>query len=368
MTAERVYLRPLRGVDVDERYVSWHRDPELMRYFTGTQREFTKGSLIAEIERPDLHVYGIFMVDTHLHIGTVKIGPIDEHHRTSDLVVLIGDHDYHGKGLAAEAIRQGNKIAFERHYVRKLHGGMFAANKASIRAYIAADWEIEARLRDHYLVDNEPMDRVLVACWNPSWALQLNREELFEHWRSPHPVGNWPSDYIRPVWRSKILADWIGKLGIPKDGRILEVGCNVGRNLQYLRSQGYTKLSGIEISGHAIARMRKAYPGLDGFAAIYQGAAEDVLPGISESYDLIFTMAVLEHIHPDSIVGVVDQMARLTGTVLAIEPTHGHSGEYQWPHDLELLFAMAGMNLAAKRDLADTHHDFQDYAAWTFVR
>jgi RimJ/RimL family protein N-acetyltransferase len=42
---------------------------------------------------------------------------------------------------------------------------MYANNKASIGAYLKAGWVIEGILKDHYLVDDLPMDRVLVACF-----------------------------------------------------------------------------------------------------------------------------------------------------------------------------------------------------------
>ena len=88
---------------------------------------------------------------------------------TSDLVALIGDRDYLGLGLAKEAIALGNVMAFEQHDIRKLYGGMFAAHIASIKAYTAAGWVIEGSLKGQYLVEGKPMDRVLVACFNPKY-------------------------------------------------------------------------------------------------------------------------------------------------------------------------------------------------------
>jgi RimJ/RimL family protein N-acetyltransferase len=113
----------------------------------------------------EVFVYAVVFAESNLVIGTIKIGPVHAVHRTSDLVVLLGDVEFHGKGLAVEAIVQGNNRAFTEHNVRKLHGGMYASNTASINAYLKAGWIIEGSLKDHYLVDGEPMDRVLVACF-----------------------------------------------------------------------------------------------------------------------------------------------------------------------------------------------------------
>ena len=101
-------------------------------------------------------------------IGTVQIGPINKIHKISDLVVLIGNTKYHGKGLAIEAIKIGNAIAFETHNLRLLYGGMHRDNIGSVKAYLRANWIIEGILRDHYIVNGESQDRILVACFNPS--------------------------------------------------------------------------------------------------------------------------------------------------------------------------------------------------------
>jgi ribosomal-protein-alanine N-acetyltransferase len=168
-SGERVTLRRLREVDIDERFTSWFQDKELMQFYRGNPRPMSRQDLLEEFldfkSKGEIFVYAIVLIENDLVIGTIKIGPVHTLHGTSDLVVLIGDVAYHGKGLAVEAIIQGNNLAFTKHKVRKLHGGMYASNAASIGAYLKAGWVIEGSLKDHYLVDGKPMDRVLVACF-----------------------------------------------------------------------------------------------------------------------------------------------------------------------------------------------------------
>jgi len=170
---ERIYLRRVRASDLDDRYLSWFQDAELVKYFSGSKRSFTRESLLAEIregERSETsYLYGVFLKDSDVCIGNIRLGPITREHKISDLVVLIGDRSQQGKGLAVEAIRLGNRVAFELHDLRKLFGGMYEANEASIKAYTRAGWVIEGRLRGHYWVDNKPMDRILVGCFNPKY-------------------------------------------------------------------------------------------------------------------------------------------------------------------------------------------------------
>ena len=167
----RLLLRELVEDDIDDRYVAWFSQGDRhLDFYSATGRKFEREALLRDLREGKqsgrTFFYAIVDKAEGLVIGNVKIGPIDPIHKTSDLVVLIGDRAFLGKGLAKEAIELGNAIAFEAHGIRKLCGGMFAAHAASIKAYLAAGWVIEGTLKGHYLVNGEQMDRVLVACFN----------------------------------------------------------------------------------------------------------------------------------------------------------------------------------------------------------
>ena len=60
-------------------------------------------------------------------------------------------------------------------------------------------------------------------------------------------------------------------------------------------------LAGIEINDAALQQLRVTYPELAASADLHLGAAETVLRELpDDSVDVIFTMAVLLHIHPSS--------------------------------------------------------------------
>jgi SAM-dependent methyltransferase len=195
----------------------------------------------------------------------------------------------------------------------------------------------------------------------------MERDRLLDFWRSPEPEGNVPAQYLDAPGRSRVLVELLE--AVPKSSRILEVGCNVGRNLAHLTDCGYTRLEGVEISPHAVELLRESYPQL-AETPIHLGSAEEVLPRL-DGYDLVFTMAVLEHIHPDSSA-VFDEIARLGRTVLTIEPAPGHihSSSRQFPHDLSAVFESGGMKLISTIPLAKhpmvAGDPLAGYAAWRF--
>jgi SAM-dependent methyltransferase len=199
------------------------------------------------------------------------------------------------------------------------------------------------------------------------WA----RDDLNRFWRRPSPPGNDPRSFTEYVNRSRILHILIGD--VPKDARILEVGCNSGRNLAYLHDQGYRRLEGIEISDHAVHVGREIYPQLADIN-IRVGPAEDILPTLKERYDLIFSMAVLSMLHPEC-VNIFGEISRLTDSVLAVEPAHGVSSSRHYPHDLAALFTERGLPLVSMDLLAtdprlegEVDGAMDGYAAWRFAR
>ncbi|MBK8472358.1 MAG: GNAT family N-acetyltransferase [Sphingobacteriales bacterium] len=171
--SERLYLKKIQLNDIDDSFMEWFADEDLMRYYTNSQRKITKEDIINSIEEGEKNkncfTYGIFYKETNDCIGTIKLGPINWVHGISDLVVLLGNRQYHGKGLAVEAIKLGNELAFQEYDIRKLFGGMYESNVASIKAYTRADWVIEGRLKGHYLNDGQVEDRILVGCFNPKY-------------------------------------------------------------------------------------------------------------------------------------------------------------------------------------------------------
>lgn len=196
-----------------------------------------------------------------------------------------------------------------------------------------------------------------------------SQARLHEFWRQPNPAGNDPNNYIHATWRSKALLEIISDL--PKDARILEVGCNVGRNLAYLYDNGYTAVEGVEINPHAVELLRRTFPQLAD-TKIHIGAAGEVLPKFADDeFDLVYTMAVLEHIHPDES-GVFDDMARIGKHVLAIEPK-GRLSHRQFPHDIPKVFAERGLTLVSDKSMADFPSNANDptmkaFYAFRFAR
>ena len=103
----------------------------------------------------------------------------------------------------------------------------------------------------------------------------------------------------------------------------LEIGCNVGRNLNGLFQSGYKNLAGIEIQPKAITLMKKAYSEMARSTQIWIVPIEEVIKDFKDnSFDLVFTMATLMHIHYDSNF-IFAEVARITRRFLILTEREG---------------------------------------------
>jgi len=93
--------------------------------------------------------------------------------------------------------------------------------------------------------------------------------------------------------RREILSDLIErKISLPKEARILEVGCGTGHNLAMLGHFGRIDAIEVDAAARAVASKRLGHAVMD--------APLPELPGVADrSYDLIAILDVIEHIDQD---------------------------------------------------------------------
>ena len=172
--------------------------------------------------------------------------------------------------------------------------------------------------------------------------LKINRDELHTYWKNPWDGANRPEIYLDGVARSEFLGQLVGK-NVGPDAKILEIGCNIGRNLNYLFEAGFKNLHAIEISETAVQLLRETYPEMANCIEICNVPVEDVIKHLGENeYDLVFTMAVLEHIHTDSEWIFVEMVRICKERLITIEDERSVSWRH-FPRNYKRVFEELGM-------------------------
>ena len=177
----------------------------------------------------------------------------------------------------------------------------------------------------------------------------LPKNDLHGFWRDPNAT-NRPEQYIEHTDRSAFLLEFAGPY-LAADSRILEIGCNVGRNLAHLYDAGYRRLAGIEINGDALDALRRTYPEMAASADLINAPVEDAIRTLGDgSFDVVFTMAVLEHIHPDS-EWIFGEIVRIAGSAVVTIEDEQHVSQRHVPRDYGAIFESLGLQQVAHRSL-----------------
>jgi pseudaminic acid biosynthesis-associated methylase len=132
----------------------------------------------------------------------------------------------------------------------------------------------------------------------------------------------WRKNYglSRTEINQRFLAD------IPKDARILEVGCNLANQLILLQELGYTNLYGIEVQAYALEQAKARSQGLN----LVQASAFDI-PYDDGYFDVVFTSGVLIHIAPEDLPVALSEIHRCSREFI-------FGTEYFWSSVMEVKY------------------------------
>ena len=121
-------------------------------------------------------------------------------------------------------------------------------------------------------------------------------------------AGEFGDDYVA---RNQAAGDgrrpfWEARLARIEAGSALEVGCNVGANVQWLAELlGAGNVAAVDVNERALEILRARVPDVDA-----RKASARALPFDDASFDLVFTTGVLIHQPPDELPRVMDEIVR----------------------------------------------------------
>lgn len=132
------------------------------------------------------------------------------------------------------------------------------------------------------------------------------------------------------ITRRTMNVEFLGE--VSRRSTILEVGSNIGVQLQCLQGVGFVALCGLELQFYALQMARARTSDI----IFVQGSVFD-LPFYDESFDLIFTSGVLIHISPDDLRPAMQEIYRCAGRYIWGMEYYSHGQvevEYRGVHEM----------------------------------
>jgi RimJ/RimL family protein N-acetyltransferase len=158
LKSDILVLQELESSDVTRTYIDWLNDFEVNKYLESRYMNHDKNTVKAFVDacrNSELEfLFGIFLKGSMKHIGNIKLGPINKHHKRADIGLIIGDKDCWGKGFAKEAISMIGQFGFNQLKLAKLTAGCYESNIGSKKAFEKSGYNVEGFLKGHVVSAN----------------------------------------------------------------------------------------------------------------------------------------------------------------------------------------------------------------------
>lgn len=136
------------------------------------------------------------------------------------------------------------------------------------------------------------------------WSSEFGKEYTD---RNPHTIEVMDGLYKKQFGLTRTELNLMFLSNLDRSIKILEVGSNVGAQLQGLQGIGFKNLYGIEIQPYAVEVSKQNTKNIN----LIQGSAFDI-PFKDSYFDLVFTSGVLIHINPDDLNIAMREIYRCT--------------------------------------------------------
>ena len=165
--SQKVILKKLNlKKDITSKYQNWMNDPDVNRFTEQSRNKHFLNDIRKFVREKNKSkknfLYGIFIKKDNLnmHIGNIKLGPIDFTHKSARISYFIGEKNLWGKGLATIAIKEITKKA-KKKGIKKIRAGLYEVNIGSKKALVKNGFKLEGKLQSEISFKGKRIDLYL---------------------------------------------------------------------------------------------------------------------------------------------------------------------------------------------------------------
>ncbi|MFL0162050.1 GNAT family N-acetyltransferase [Aquirufa salirivi] len=168
LETDRLVLEPMQEKFISQNYLQWLNDREICKYLESpipySEKELKTfvNSMIAR----KVYFWAITIKENNLHIGNIKIDPINQKHGLGEYGILMGDRNNLGKGYAKEASQAVISFCFEKLGLRKITLGVIEDNEAAVKLYKSLGFQVEGIYQMHGKYDGKYCNAIRMALFN----------------------------------------------------------------------------------------------------------------------------------------------------------------------------------------------------------
>ena len=160
-------LKQLEPKMITRDYINWLNDSQTMMF---TEQRFKKHTF-SEVKkfvnnvkksRTDF-LYAIILNENQkkIHIGNIKLGPINHYHKYAYISYFIGNKNYLNKGYGKLLIKNIAKLAKKKFILKKIIAGTYSNNIASRKILEFNKFKLEGRIKKQFKFKNKYVDHLI---------------------------------------------------------------------------------------------------------------------------------------------------------------------------------------------------------------
>ena len=160
-------LKQLEPKMITSDYISWLNDSQTMMF---TEQRFKKHTF-SEVKKFVNNVkksktdflYAIILNENQkkIHIGNIKLGPINHYHKYAYISYFIGNKNYLNKGYGKLLIKNIAKLAKNKFNLKKIIAGTYSNNIASGKILEFNKFKLEGRIKKQFKFKNKYVDHLI---------------------------------------------------------------------------------------------------------------------------------------------------------------------------------------------------------------
>ena len=157
----QVTLKLLEIKDYTPNYLVWMNNKEITLFTEQRHIKQTKKKILEFIKdkqkSKNEFLFGIFLNKKNkiVHVGNIKLGPINFIHKTSEISYFIGDKKYWGINITSIAIKKILKIEKKRFRLKKITAGFYQDNIGSKKVLTKNGFSKEGELKKQLIYKNK---------------------------------------------------------------------------------------------------------------------------------------------------------------------------------------------------------------------
>lgn len=156
LESERLVFEPLCSKHLSQSYVDWMNDKEVNKYLeSGGDYTIEKlEEFLLQQEKKQILFWAIKVKQTNLHIGNIKIDPINVSKNSGEYGILMGEKEEWGKGYAKEASKTIIAFCFQELNLSAITLGVIESNTSAVKLYEKIGFTISEIKENVGLYDN----------------------------------------------------------------------------------------------------------------------------------------------------------------------------------------------------------------------